>query len=113
MIIVANIVLKICAGISCIGLAMTYVAKTIKDLRKPSDSIKKKIDEHENFLINDKARLDNLECMMVDMRECMMLLLESEVATLEHLEDGNHTHMLSEKKEKINTYIYGHVGGAI
>ena len=58
-----------------------------------------------------KFRISNLEHMMVDMRRCMVLLLESEVAVLEHLEDGNHTKALQEKKQNIADYLYGHVGG--
>lgn len=110
MVITIDALLKVCAGVSCVGLALSYLIKTIKAIFKPAEDMTKKIKEHEKLLGNDKARLDNLEHMMVDMRDCMMLLLESEMATLEHLEDGNHTKMLNDKKNKIAKYLYEHVG---
>lgn len=111
MILGIDVFLKFCVGISTIGLALTYLYRTYKFVKKPADEITDKIKEHDGYFANDKARLDNLEHMMVDMRKCMVLLLESEVAVLEHLEDGNHTKDLQEKKRNIDNYLYGHVGG--
>lgn len=111
MVITIEAFLAVCAGISCVGLAITYLIKTAKFLYKPADTVNKKIEKHDELLSHDKARLDTLTHMMADMRECMVLLLESQIATLEHLEDGNHTKMLNEKKEKISKYLYEHVGG--
>lgn len=111
MVITVDILLKICAGISCVGLALSYLIKTIKTLFKPADEYIKKIQKHDELFANDKKRLDNIESIITDIRECTMLLLESQVATLEHLEDGNHTKMLQEKKNKIDKFLYEHVGG--
>jgi hypothetical protein len=105
-----DMLLKICASIAVIGAAIVYIYKTIMFLKQPADKVIKKIEKHDEFLANDKARLDNLEHMMIDMRRCMVLLLESEIAVLEHLEDGNHTKALQEKKNNIANYLYGHVG---
>ena len=77
----------------------------------PADEYIKKIQQHDELFANDKKRLDNIESIITDIRECTMLLLESQVATLEHLEDGNHTKMLQEKKNKIDKFLYEHVGG--
>lgn len=112
MVITVDILLKICVSISSVGLAFGYVLKAIKALRNPADNMTKRIERHDELLENDKARLDNFEHTISDMRECMILLLESEMAMLEHLEDGNHTHMLKEKKDNIARYLYEHVGGA-
>lgn len=111
MVLTIDILLKICASIAVIGAAIVYIYKTIMFLKQPADKVTKKIAKHDELFANDKARLDNLEHMMVDMRRCMVLLLESEVAVLEHLEDGNHTKALQEKKSNIANYLYGHVGG--
>ena len=111
MIITVDIFLKICAGVSAIGLAITYIYRTYKFVKQPADKVTKKIERHDELFANDKARLDNLEHMMVDLRRCLILLLESEVAVLEHLEDGNHTQALKDKKKNIADYLYGHVGG--
>ena len=114
MFITIDGLLKICAVISCVGLALGYLLKAVKALRSPADNMTKKLKRHDELFANDKARLDNLEHMVADMRECMMLLLESEMATLGHLEDGNHTKMLMEKKEKIAKYLYEHaVNGGV
>ena len=111
MIITVDILLKVCTSIAAVGLALTYMYRTYKFVKQPADRVTEKIEKHDKLFANDKARLDNLEHMMVDMRRCMVLLLESEVAVLEHLEDGNHTKALQEKKRNIADYLYGHVGG--
>lgn len=111
MVITIDVFLKFCAGIAAVGLAITYMYRTYKFVKQPADKVTQKIEKHDKLFANDKARLDNLEHMMVDMRRCMVLLLESEVAVLEHLEDGNHTKALQEKKQNIADYLYGHVGG--
>lgn len=111
MVITIDVLLKVCAGVSCVGLALSYLIKTIKALFRPADEYIKKIQKHDELFANDKKRLDNIESIITDIRECTMLLLESQVATLEHLEDGNHTKMLQEKKNKIDKFLYEHVGG--
>ena len=111
MVITIDALLKICAAIAAIGAAMTYIYRTYIFVKQPADKVTEKIEKHDKLLTNDKARLDNLEYMMVDMRRCMILLLESEVAVLEHLEDGNHTKALQEKKSNIANYLYEHIGG--
>lgn len=111
MVITIDVLLKICASVAVIGAAIVYVYKTIMFLKQPADKVIKKIEKHDELFANDKARLDALEHMMVDMRRCMILLLESEMAVLEHLEDGNHTKALQEKKKNIADYLYEHVGG--
>ena len=111
MIVTVDILLKVCTSIAAVGLALTYMYRTYKFVKQPADRVTEKIEKHDKLFANDKARLDNLEHMMVDMRRCMVLLLESEVAVLEHLEDGNHTKALQEKKKNIADYLYGHVGG--
>lgn len=111
MVITIDVLLKVCAGVSCVGLALSYLIKTIKALFRPADEYIKKIQKHDELFANDKERFDNIESIITDIKECIMLLLESQVATLEHLEDGNHTKMLCEKKNKINKYLYEHVGG--
>lgn len=110
MVITIDVLLKICVGISSVGLALGYLLKAVRALKSPADNMTKKIEKHDELLGNDKVRLDNFEHTIADMRECMILLLESEMAMLEHLEDGNHTHMLKEKKDNIAKYLYGHVG---
>lgn len=111
MVITIDVLLKVCAGVSCVGLALSYLIKTIKALFRPADEYIKKIQKHDELFANDEKRLDNIESIITDIRECTMLLLESQVATLEHLEDGNHTKMLQEKKNKIDKFLYEHVGG--
>ena len=105
MVITIDVLLKVCAGVSCVGLALSYLIKTIKALFRPADEYVKKIQKHDELFANDKERLDNIESIITDIKECIMLLLESQVATLEHLEDGNHTKMLCEKKNKINKLL--------
>lgn len=106
MVITIDVFLKICAGISCVGLAMSYLLKTIRSLKKPVDDINKKFQAYDDYFTRDKNKIEELEKSIEDNAKCMRLLLEAVYSMLGHFEDGNNTNMLREEKKKIENFLY-------
>lgn len=106
MVITIDVFLKICAGISCVGLAMSYLLKTIRSLKKPVDDMNKKLQSYDDYFTRDKKRMDELEKSIEENAKCNRLLLEAVYSMLGHFEDGNNTNMLREEKKKIENFLY-------
>ena len=109
MIITIDVFLKLCAGISCVGLALSYLIKAINSVRKPVKDVNDKFKNYDEYFQNDKKRLDNFEKVILDNIECNKLLLEAVYSMLSHFEDGNHTNMLKEEKKKIEKYLFNQI----
>ena len=105
MVITIDVFLKLCAGISCVGLEVSYLLKTIRSLKKPVDDINKKFKSYDDYFEEDKKRLDELEKSINGIAECNKLLLEAVYSMLGHFEDGNNTNMLREEKKKIESFL--------
>ena len=106
MVITIDVFLKLCAGFSCVGLAMSYLLKTIRSLKKPVDDINKKFKSYDDYFTRDMKRMDDLEKSIEDNAKCNRLLLEAVYSMLGHFEDGNNTNMLREEKKKIENFLY-------
>ena len=61
MVITIDVFLKICAGISCVGLAMSYLLKTIRSLKKPVDDINKKFQAYDDYFTRDKKKIEEFK----------------------------------------------------
>lgn len=104
-----SIFLQICAGIVCVGGALGYLIRGITFIKKPADDIEKKLKAHQEYLDNDKARLDRLERAIENNSKCLVLIIETLHTMLEHFEDGNHTKELTAERKKIDTYLLNRI----
>ena len=104
-----SIFLQICAGIVCIGGALGYLIRGIAFVKKPADDVSKKLNTHQEYLDNDKRRLDRLERAIENNSKCLVLIIETLHTMLEHFEDGNHTKELTTERKKIDTYLLNRI----
>lgn len=109
MVITIDVFLKLCAGISCVGLALSYLIKAINSVRKPVKDVSDKFKNYDEYFQRDKKRLDSFEKVILDSIECNKLLLEAVHSMLSHFEDGNSTNALREEKKKIERYLYNQI----
>ena len=61
--------LAICGGFHTIYLAGEHLSNIIKNLRKPSDDIKDRLDSQDQKLANDNKRLKDLEDAVIELAE--------------------------------------------
>lgn len=97
--------LKACGTITLIGGAAVYLAKVIKRLLKPVADIQDTLNEHTNYLLRDKTRLDALEKELQSNNESTNMILKSTVTILNHLQTGNCTGEMARVHKEIDNYL--------
>ena len=99
------LLLEVCAGIGVVCGTGVWVRRLLKPLTKPLEDIKKEVANHAEFLNRDKKEIELLKNQNTINIKTIHLLLEVNLAILEHLETGNATHKMAESKEKIQKFL--------
>ena len=87
-----------CAGFATICVAVGWLIKIVKAVKKPNDDINKKLD-------NDHKRLNNLEEQTKFLYRAISLLLQDDLAILEHLRTDNNTGKMAEQEQKVQDFL--------
>lgn len=101
-----------CIGILGAAVKVLYSAK--KALVKPLDEINAKLQAHDEFLENDKRRLEKIDYVLEDMTSSMNMLIKSHRTVLHHLEEGNHSGDIKREIEELDNWLIdsrGHLDG--
>lgn len=93
-----QIFLAICGSIITVGGAGAIIAKLITKYRKPDKDRDETMKKHQEMLDNDNKRLKELE-------EGNKVVMQSLLAIMSHLIDGNHTEELKKSKEMVQEYL--------
>lgn len=88
----------ICVGITTLGGAGAIIISIIKWWRQPDKTRDKMLNEHEKKLGNDNKRLNELE-------ESNRIMMQSMLAIMSHLIDGNHTDQLQKARDDLQEYL--------
>ena len=93
-----QIFLAICGSIITVGGAGAIIVKLITKYRKPDKDRDETMKKHQEMLDNDNKRLKELE-------EGNKVVMQSLLAIMSHLIDGNHTEELKKSKEMVQEYL--------
>lgn len=72
--------------------------KMIKELKKPSDDLKEKVESHDELLTKDNERLKEVE-------QSNKLILQSLLVIINHDITGNGIDQLKQTRENLNNYL--------
>lgn len=92
--ITSDQILGLCAFIT----AVFGVYKIIKELRKPSDHLKQKVDDHTRMLDSDNRRLKEVE-------ESNRLILQSLLVIVNHEISGNGIEGMKKTRDELQEYL--------
>ena len=92
--ITSDQILGLCAFIT----AVFGVYKIIKELRKPSDALKQKVDDHTRMLASDNRRLKEVE-------ESNRLILQSLLVIVNHEISGNGIEGMKKTRDELQEYL--------
>lgn len=92
--ITSDQILGLCAFIT----AVFGVYKIIKELRKPSDDLKQKVDDHTLMLDSDNRRLKEVE-------ESNRLILQSLLVIVNHEISGNGIEGMKKTRDELQEYL--------
>lgn len=98
MYITIQTVLAICAGFSAICVAVGWLIKVVKAVRKPSTDIREKLD-------NDNKRIKRLEEAMDYLKSSISLLMRCDMAIVEHLQTNNATGQMQQVEHDIQEFL--------
>lgn len=97
--------LTICAGLSCIALAVSWIIKAVNKVRAPErkqderiTDLERRVAKHDEFLDRDKERLEAIE-------EGNRVTQHALLALLAHGIDGNDIKALQDAKAKLQDYL--------
>lgn len=82
------------------GLVTTLFAvwKIIKEIKKPSDDLKAKVDQHDELLKNDNERLKDIEQSNKMILNCMFVLINHDLT-------GNGIDKMKEARDELQEYL--------
>ena len=93
-----QIFLTLCGAIITVGGAGTVLIKIMEKRKKPDKDRDETMKKHQEMLDNDNKRLKELE-------EGNKVVMQSLLAIMSHLIDGNHTEELKKSKEMVQEYL--------
>lgn len=92
--ITANHVLIFCSIVT----GVFGVWKIIKELRKPKEDLKAKVEEHEQYLKNNHSRLKEVEASNKMILQCLLIIINHDIS-------GNGIDKLKETRDDLNDYL--------
>lgn len=98
MVVTVESVLAICAGFSAICVAVGWLIKIIKAVKKPADDIQAKLD-------NDNRRIKTLEEDMDFLKKSIPLLMRCDLVILGHLRTDNNTGQMVDMESEIQEFL--------
>lgn len=95
--------------VTAIGAAATYFVKLYKWYKAPNEeqdkrltNVEQRLDKHDQLLMNDKRRLDQIEkSNTVEMRALL--------AIVNHMIDNNHMQGLTDVRKELNDYLVNRI----
>ena len=101
-----TVMLAFCAGIVCLGGAVSAIVKAWKWAHKDTKQNTEDITEFKAWLASDKRRIETLEKQQADADRQNRLMLKAMVSLLDHEVDGqNHIDKLIAARDAIDTYL--------
>ena len=106
--LVIQSLVAVCGGFSCVCVAIGWLIKIVKGVKKPADDVNAK-------LKRDYDRINQLETDMDDIRKILNYLIESQnlqiendQVLLEHMRTNNSTGKMAAREEAIRTFLKSH-----
>ena len=93
-VITSNQILALCALIT----ALWGVWKIVKEIKKPNDDLKSKIKKHDHLLMNDDARLKEIEVSNKMILQCLLVIINHDIT-------GNGIDKLKSTREELQEYL--------
>lgn len=100
-----QLMLAFCAGISCLGAALAYIARAIGWIRKPEQTQNDMLKDHEQRIKNLEADAKKDYNEIEKLQDEMKLVLRAVVAIMKHELDGNNTKDMAEVQHDISEYL--------
>lgn len=103
-----DLVLKICAGFSSVCVAVGWLIKIIKGIKKPKDDIDDKLQRDCDKINEHDKEMKVLKNDMEYLKESLRLLMENDKVVLEHMRTNNATGDIAQREKATFDFLNAH-----
>ena len=108
MMVSIDLILKICAGFTCICVAAGWLIKIIKGIKKPKDDIDDKLQRDYDRINEHDKEMKEIKSDMAYLKESLKLLLENDKVMLEHMRTNNATGEIAKREKATFDFLNEH-----
>ena len=108
MMVSVDLILKICAGFTCICVAAGWLIKIIKGIKKPKDDIDDKLQRDYDRLNDHDKEMKAIKSDMEYLKESLRLLMENDKVMLEHMRTNNATGEIAKREKATFDFLNAH-----
>ena len=94
-----------CAGFSTICIAVGWLIKIIDKAKKPADEMKQRMKKQDEIIEGLSKQIDELKKQNTFMFKAISLLLEDDLAILNHLRTDNNTGEMTKQEQKVQGFL--------
>lgn len=94
-----------CGGFSCVCVAVGWLIKIIKSLKKPSEDVNDKLKRDYDRINKLEADMAEIKQFMGQMNDNFIFLLENDLVAFEHMRTNNSTGKITKQEEHINNFL--------
>lgn len=98
-------VIYVATAVGTVGAAVKILNEAKKALTKPLDELAAKVEQHDEFLKNDKSHLSKIDTAIEELGEATNLLISASIAQTSHMIYGNHVESLKEEKKQMEDWL--------
>ena len=105
LVVVLAVIVSACVGFSSICVAVGWLLKIINGLKKPSDDVKARLKDIDEKLDNDNKSIKTINENNAFLMKAISLLLQDDIAILEHLRTSNASGKMAEQEAKVHEFL--------
>lgn len=81
--------LAACGGFTCVCVAVGWLIKIVKAVKKPSDDVKERLKKHDELFDNDNKRIKKMEDSLDYIKQTQTQTLKALLVILDELKQNN------------------------
>ena len=94
-----------CGGFSCVCVAVGWLIKIIKSLKKPSEDVNDKLKRDYDRINKLESDMAEIKQFMGQMNDNFIFLLENDLVAFEHMRTNNSTGKITKQEASINQFL--------
>ena len=108
LIIILQYLVAACGGFSCVCVAMGWLIKIIKGIKKPADDVNNKLQRDYDRINELDQNMKRINDILAYLKEGFDVQLENDKVILEHMRTNNSTGEIEKREKAIYDFLKGH-----
>ena len=100
-----QLIISVCVGFSSICVAVGWLIKIIDKVKKPTEDINQRMKKQDEIIEGLSKQIEELKKQNGFMFKAISLLLEDDLAILNHLRTDNNTGEMTKQEQKVQGFL--------